>query len=226
MTERFLGHSSRTSIMLPQMIGVEAECNHRIANSLQIVASLISMDSQTLLDQDAKQSLEQAGRRIRAIAGVHRHLYALPSSEELDASHYLVALITDLESLCSGPRSTERLIYQIEPIRIDANVAISLGLILTEATINACKYAYGDGRRGNITIRLTENDDSSCRLEVSDEGIGFAPTRGARDCGGFGTRLISLAADRIGATYHYEHNRPGTHFILCFPKRACAFRLA
>jgi two-component sensor histidine kinase len=108
------------------------------------------------------------------------------------------------------------LITDLHPLRAQPEMAISLGLIVTEATLNACKYAYREGERGDVAIRLIPEGARSTRLEITDHGCGMARGMGPAKQG-FGAHVIALAANRIGGHFAYEDNRPGTRFVLSFP---------
>jgi two-component sensor histidine kinase len=202
---------------LPSLpLDMVAESNHRIANSLQLVAAMLSIESRQLDDGEARHSLEMTGLRIQAIAGVHRRLYAAPSVDALDVADYLVALIAELRPVCLPCLNDGELITELHPLLARPEMAISLGLIVTEATLNACKYAYAGGESGDVTIRLMPESAKSSRLEIADHGCGMAPHQGPIKQG-YGARVIALAASRIGGHFAYEDNRPGTRFVLSFP---------
>lgn len=196
---------------------MNAECNHRIANSLQMVASMISMESMQLNDDRARRSLEMAGLRIQAIAKVHRRLYSTPLGEDsLDLADYLMSLIGELRPLCLPSLNSGRLVTDLSPMAVRPEIATSLGLIAAEAIVNACKYAYSDGRCGDVAIQVRRNDLGTGTMSIADTGRGLSADNGASKSG-FGSRVIDLAADRIGATLRYEDNRPGTRLIVDFP---------
>ncbi len=208
-----------TSVILETPIGLymNAECNHRIANSLQMVASLISMESMQLHDDRARRSLEMAGLRIQAIAGVHRRLYSTSLGEDsLDLADYLISLIGNLRPLCLPSLNSGRLLANLIPMTVPPETATSLGLITAEAVVNACKYAYSDGRCGDVIIEIRRNGLDRGTISIADTGCGRSVDDGAARSG-FGSRVIDLAADRIGATVRYEDNRPGTRLIVDFP---------
>ncbi|MFT0879111.1 sensor histidine kinase [Rhodopseudomonas palustris] len=208
-----------TSVLIDSPAGLymNAECNHRIANSLQMVASLISMESLQLQDDQARRSLEMAGLRIQAIAGVHRRLYSTSLGEDsLDLADYLISLIRELRPLCLPSLNSGRLLADLIPMTVPPETATSLGLIAAEAVVNACKYAYSDGRCGDVIIQIRRNGLGGGAMSIADTGCGRSVDDGATKSG-FGSRVIDLAADRIGATIRYEDNRPGTRLIVDFP---------
>ena len=215
--QMFAAHRADATRQLQFPVDMEAESYHRIANSLQMVASIISIESRQLADDDARHSLETASRRIQAIAGVHRKLYAAPRVDVLDVADYLSSLVAELKSVCVPCLNGGDLIGEFMPLQSEPDTATCLGLIATEATLNACKYAYKDGRRGDVVIRLRSESASWSRLEVIDSGIGMSHPAGVPQAG-FGTWVIQAAASRIGGNFRYEDNRPGTRFVLSFPR--------
>ncbi|MGJ4998867.1 sensor histidine kinase [Bradyrhizobium sp. HKCCYLS3077] len=193
-----------------------AESHHRIANSLQLVASMISLESTQIHDDRARHSLKMAGVRIQAIAGVHRRLYSAPEVDCLDLASYLTSLIEELGPLCLPSLNSGKLVADLRPVTVRPETATSLGLIVAEAVVNACKYAYSDGRRGDIVIQVTRATADHGRLSISDTGRGM-PAGARALTSGFGGRVIDLAAERIGASICYEDNRPGTRLVVQFP---------
>jgi two-component sensor histidine kinase len=177
---------------------------------------MISIESRQLDDGAARHSLEMTGRRIQAIAGVHRRLCAAPSVDALDVADYLTSLIAELRPVCLPCLNDGELIADLYPLRARPEMAISLGLIVTEATLNASKYAYAGGEKGDVTIRLMAESAKSSRLEIADHGCGLAAHSGPIKQG-YGARVIALAASRIGGHFVYEDNQPGTRFVLSFP---------
>ncbi|MES5100325.1 response regulator [Agrobacterium sp. BA1120] len=172
------------------------EMNHRIANSLSLVSAMIRMQLNAVATEEARTALLETQSRISAIAGVHRSLYTAYNVGEVELDSYLSSIIHDLAR--SGQDSEKiRIVTDMETVKASPDQAVALGVIVTELTTNAIKYAYPDGV-GEIRI-LLKTQENMVRLVVEDDGIGISgsnPPKGT----GLGTRLITAMAQSLRAT--------------------------
>jgi two-component sensor histidine kinase len=173
------------------------EVNHRVANSLALVAALVHMQSRSVTDPGAQDALREVQARITAIAGVHRRLYTSSDVRSVEISDYLESLLRDLEFTMkeSGHASTVRLIA--EPIQIPTDKAVSIGVVVTELLTNAFKYAYPAGAGGEIRVRLREPSKGRVALSVEDDGVGWTGD-GVPQGTGIGSRIVSAMAKQLG----------------------------
>lgn len=194
------------------------EANHRLANSLQLVAALISVEARAIADPAANAVLLATRDRIGAIATVHRHLSVAADAGlggDIDLDDYLADLVVALRD-SHGDAGGRAILVEATPVRISAKKAVSIGIIVNELVSNACKYAYRPDEPGAVTVRLTTHG-RGFRIAVEDHGRGVVP--GARACGsGLGKRLIAATARSLDATFTYEDARPGTRFVLECPR--------
>ncbi|KQT54166.1 two-component system sensor histidine kinase/response regulator [Aureimonas sp. Leaf454] len=189
------------------------EVNHRVANSLQLVSSFVQLQAGTVSDESARVALRDTQRRILAIAQVHRRLYTSDDVDLVDMTDYLAALIAELEETWSTPVAPRSLRLESDPIRLDTDRAVSLGVIVNELVSNACKYAYAPSEAGEIRISLRREDADRFRLVVEDDGCGFvsaAPARGT----GLGRRLMGAMAHSLKTEIVYEPLAIGTRATL------------
>ena len=198
------------------------EIHHRVKNNLQIVASLLNLQSSRIRQPEARAEFQSARDRVRALATLHRHLYA---TGELNA----VQMRPFLQELCGqvfnamGEREGERLTLQIEAaaVEISADQAVPLSLIVTEAVSNAVKYAFPQGRSGRIELRLAATEDA-LTLRIADDGIGIPAGRAETEAGvrdGIGLQLIRGFVRQLGATLLIEEGH-GTRYTVTVPLRA------
>src|SRR5438445_15645 len=120
------------------------EVNHRVGNSLQIIASLLHLQANSATQDDVKAALTNAMGRAAAVAQVHRRLYTSHSLESVMLNQYLDALLEDLRRSAEGNRMS-RLTLKAEPIEIDPDRAVAIGIIVNELVMNAVIYAHADG---------------------------------------------------------------------------------
>ncbi len=181
------------------------EANHRIANSLQLLSAMISIEARMLEDRDGVAVLELTRGRIDAIAAVHRLLCEAGDGGTVDLATYLGRLGAELE-LGSG----HHILVEAEPVVVAARDATVIGMILSELVTNACKHAYAAGETGEIRVALSARGRGYL-LEISDDGRGL-PLGGRAD--GLGSRLIGVMARRLGGRWEYQDAGSGTRFAL------------
>lgn len=190
------------------------EVNHRVANSLQLVASLVRLQANAVSDSAAKEALAETQARIYAIAKIHRSLYGSGDVRWVALDEYLRELLAHLESTLRAEGHTATLRHEIEPIRLKTDASVGLGVVVTEWVTNAFKYAY-PGRPGEIRVRLKSLDGVTGELVVEDDGIGrgeAAPAKGS----GLGTRIVSTMAAAMHARIDHPSRPQGTAARLVF----------
>ena len=196
-------------ILLQQKEFLIGEVNHRVQNSLTLVASFLGLQSRASKSPDLHAAFEEARRRITAIALVHRRLYRGDKIEVVDAARYIEELCADTFSFM-GREWAEHLTLSLSPLQISTDRAVTLGLVITELLINSNKHAYG-GAAGPIAIELIEGRSNFC-LIVSDKGSGNAP---APD--GFGSRIMAGMLQQLAGELTYDDNHPGLRVTLTVP---------
>jgi len=188
------------------------EVNHRVGNSLQIIASLLHLQANSATQEDVKAALTNAMGRVAAVAQVHRRLYTSQDLKSVLLNQYLDALLDDLRRSAEGNRMS-RLTLKAEPIEIDPDRAVAIGIVANELVMNAVKYAYPDGA-GPIHVDL-RGDGNDIVLSISDDGVG---TNGKSDprSTGMGQRIVSAMATKLEATAERDPNHKGTRIVLRF----------
>ncbi len=200
------------------------EIHHRVKNNLQIVASLLNLQASRIKLPEARAEFQAARDRIRALATLHRHLYAYGELHTINMRSFLIELCGQLlQALGETPaRGRIKLDIEAPELRISSDQAVPMALIVTEAVSNAAKYAFPGGRSGHIEVRLTiigEGAAEMLRLTIEDDGVGISSGRaetaeGVRD--GIGTRLIRGFARQLQATLTLTHDG-GTRYMLDIP---------
>ena len=192
------------------------EVNHRVGNSLQIIASLLHLQASSAAEEDVKAALTNAMGRVAAVAQVHRRLYTSHDLKSVLLNQYLDALLEDLRRSAEGNRMS-RLTLKAEPIEIDPDRAVAIGIIVNELVMNAVKYAYPDGA-GPIHIDLTTRGGELV-LSIADNGVGLNAKTDPRSTG-MGQRIVAAMASKLAATVERDPAHHGTRIVLCFPRAA------
>ncbi len=190
------------------------EVNHRVGNSLQIIASLLHLQAASAAEDDVKAALTNAMGRVAAVAQVHRRLYTSHDLKSVLLNQYLDALLEDLRRSAEGNRMS-RLTLKAEPIEIDPDRAVAIGIIVNELVMNAVKYAYPDGA-GPIHVDLAARDDELV-LSIADNGVGLNAKTDPRSTG-MGQRIVAAMASKLAATVERDPAHDGTRIVLCFPR--------
>ncbi|MFW6076290.1 MAG: sensor histidine kinase [Hyphomicrobiales bacterium] len=180
------------------------EVHHRVKNNLQIVASLIRLQP-----GPAEAKVEMA-RRIAAMSAVHEQLYLSDQIGRIDVGDYLRKLV---ENLAQSYGRQAAIDYDLDEIGAEIELALPLGLVVSEITSNAFKHAFPDGRAARLTIELKRRNGDEAHLRISDNGIGFDP---AQQDDGLGLRLLQAFSQQLNATYSF-HIENGTTLELSFP---------
>ena len=194
------------------------EVNHRVGNSLQIIASLLHLQANSSTQDDVKAALTNAMGRVAAVAQVHRRLYTSHDLKSVLLNQYLDALLEDLRRSTEGERMS-RLTLKAEPIEIDPDRAVAIGIIVNELVMNAVKYAYTD-RTGPIHVALTSDGDDLL-LSISDDGVGLTGQIDPRSAG-LGQRIVSAVASKLEASVERDPNHAGTRILLRFQRAKTA----
>jgi len=192
------------------------EVNHRVANSLQLVSAFVQLQAAALDDEAARAALRETQRRIEAIGQVHRRLYTSDDVQTVDMAAYLAALLHELEETGVGAAGVRRLRLSADPIRLNTDRAVSLGVIVNELITNACKYAYATDEDGEVRVFLARDGDQALRLTVEDDGRGLTAGLAAQGTG-LGARVIAAMADSLGARLEYDAAHRGVRASLTAP---------
>ena len=193
------------------------EINHRVKNSLQLVASMFSLQATATQNAELTQSLQEATSRVTAVARIHERLYRTADIGTVDLASYLADICEDLAGL--APQCEVK--YEpAGPIPIATDRAVRVALLLTELMTNAAKHAYPEGRQGHVTVRLVRADEETVRLTVRDQGKGLPTAFDIERSGGLGLKIVRALLTQTGATLSIHRHQPGSEFVIDFPMQA------
>jgi PAS domain S-box-containing protein len=186
--------------LLAQREGLMRELQHRVKNSLALASSLLKLELDELSEERSKKVIRDSVSRINSMAGVYERLYRSSDLQSVDLRPYFEDLAQSVFDAYSSGRTGPSLSVESAELRIDAERACTLGLILNELLTNALKYAYPDGSGGPVRVSL-ERDGDAARLVVSDDGHGFPRDYDPLMAQSLGLTLVRMLSDQIGAAF-------------------------
>jgi len=178
-----------------------AEVNHRVANSLSLVGSLVRMQANSVEDPGAKAALAETQARITAIGNLHRSLYTSDDVRAVDLAGYLRSLLDEFAQSLGSSGQMPTIRFDAEPVLVKTDKAISIGLIATELVTNALKYAYPNGE-GEVRVSLSSTADRAT-LKVLDDGIGWNGSGTVKGTG-LGSKIVRAMAKSLGTELRYD----------------------
>lgn len=171
------------------------EIHHRVKNNLQVLSSLLHLQSRHIKDEMALDAVREGQNRVEAMGLIHQKLYMGDKLAAVEMRDYLHNLgDTLLDSFGMDDRIAIN--YQLQPLHLDVDTAIPLGLIINELVTNSLKYAFPDGRQGAIEISLWKESGSLC-LKVADDGVGKASAPQLKGSTSFGTNLVEILSKKL-----------------------------
>ena len=191
------------------------EIHHRVKNNLQVISSLLSLQSGYIEDKQAIEMIEESQNRIKSIALIHEQLYQSKDLARIDLTKYIRHLVADLFRSYGVNSETITLKINIDNILLDMDTAIPCGLIINELASNSLKHAFPAGKGGEIRIDLHSDKDNQFTLIISDNGVGFPGGLDFRDTKSLGLQLVNTLVDQLGGTIEL-HSNGGTEFKLAF----------
>jgi len=193
------------------------EIHHRVKNNLEVVSSLLELQSNQINDPHTKDAMVASQNRVHSIGIVHQKLYQGENLGAIEMKDYFVNLS---ESILDSFAANKRIQVEcaMNALNVDIDTAVPLGLIVNELLTNTIKYAFPDGQSGKVRIKLEKGANGNLQMLVSDNGVGKSGTiKGS----GFGGQLVSLLTRQLGGTVT-EDNINGTHIFFEFKSAKAA----
>lgn len=192
------------------------EIHHRVKNNLQIISSLLNLQSAEIEDPTASQKFQESQDRVKAMALIHERLYQSSDLAKIDFSGYVRSLTGHLVRSYRVNASVVRLNLEVESVPMNLDVAIPCGLIINELVSNAFKYAFPEGRNGCIDVRFRAAGDGGLALTVRDDGVGCAPEWNPEECDSLGLKLVRSLTEQLGGTLDFR-SRSGFACMIAIP---------
>jgi two-component sensor histidine kinase len=192
------------------------EIHHRVKNNLQIIASLLSLQSNTIHTEAVLAQFRDSQNRIRTMSLIHERLYRSNDLARIDFGPYLRDLTGALLDSYKARGSEIRLSIEADDVQINIDAAVTCGLLVNELVSNALKHAFPDGCRGTITVEMRVINDMRFQLTVCDDGVGFPNEVNFYKTASLGLQLVNSLTRQLGGTVGF-HKQPGSKITICFP---------
>jgi two-component sensor histidine kinase len=195
------------------------EVQHRVANSLQIIASVLMQSARNVQSEESRSHLRDAHSRVMSMANVQKQLSS-SQGDDVELQAYFNLLCQSLGASMIRDHGKQSIKVSVDDSRVVADVSISLGLIVTELVINALKHAFTPEGDGEIVVNYRSRE-MDWTLSVSDDGVGMPPDS-ARATPGLGTSIVEALARQLQAEIQVAKGHPGTVVSIIHEHRAAA----
>lgn len=187
------------------------EVDHRVKNNLQLISSLLLLQTRRTGDPAVKTALKSAQARVNAVAIVHRRLFQGDDPHLFDLSAFLRDMVGD--AIGGSGRADIKAILAMEPVHLPASQAAALALVVGELLENVVRHAFPDGREGRLNVTVTQ-DQGEVRIEIADDGVGMkAGVSGS----GFGGTIVKLLCQQLHARLEITDANPGLRTLIRLP---------
>jgi two-component sensor histidine kinase/sensor domain CHASE-containing protein len=208
--EKKAGDAQRKEILLK-------EIHHRVKNNLQVISSLLDLQARASGDAHTKALLDESRGRLRAMSLIHEKLYQVEAAAGVPMREYIGELVVQLRnSFLADPDAVETRV-DAEAISLDMDLAVPCGLIIHELVSNALKYAFPDGKKGLVTVRMREEEGERLVLEVGDDGVGIPTVLDIGTPVTLGLRIVQVLSSQLRGVLSLDR-RSGSLFTLAFPR--------
>jgi len=173
------------------------EIHHRVKNNLQVLSSLLHLQSRQITDETALNAVREGQNRVDAMGLIHQKLYVGDNVAAVEMRDYLHHLGDTLLDSFGMDDERVKITYSLETMHLDVDTAIPMGLIINELVTNSLKYAFPNGRSGTVEIALWKDDAGHLCLKVADDGVGKAAAVELKNSTSFGTSLVQMLSKKL-----------------------------
>ncbi len=190
------------------------EIHHRVKNNLQIISSLLNLQSNKIEDKEITLLLNESKNRIQAIALVHDKLYRSNDFTSINFNEYLLEILDQQQRIYLNPNQKIKIITDCEAINLKLDLAVPLGLIASEVITNAFKHAFINHPTPILKIKL-KKVNHQIQLTITDNGKGLPDTFNINESNTLGMELITALSEQINSSISFKSNQ-GTEFSILF----------
>jgi PAS domain S-box-containing protein len=193
------------------------EIHHRVKNNLQIISSLLRMQSRRRLDEGTLVLFQESQNRVQSMALIHEQLYQSPDLSQIDFGEYIGKLTDNLFRSYGVSQRKIAISIETNGIKLALDTAIPCGLLINELVSNSLKYAFPDDKKGKINIQLKSINDASITLTVSDNGIGIPDTLNWQNSKSLGLRIVDSLTRQLKGNIILKSNYGTTFDVTFYP---------
>ena len=193
------------------------EVHHRVKNNLQVINSILNLQSSYVKDEETAQIIIESQNRIRSMSFIHESLYQTKDFTHISFDSYITTLVTNLVHSYEIRSNQIKLDLEIDKVELALDQAIPCGLILNELITNALKYAYPNGEKGVISIKV-KSDDNNIQISVKDFGVGLPEGFNIAESDSLGLSLVETLVSQLDGQCTVKTNK-GTEFLVIFVKQ-------
>lgn len=193
------------------------EVHHRVKNNMQVISSILNLQSSYVSDEYALSLLKESQNRIKTMAYIHESLYQNKTFATIDFSDYIATLSSNIIQSYAVSTDKVKLILNISKVVLGLDVSIPAGLIINELVTNSIKHAFNDGKTGFLSINL-KSQNNTVILDVVDNGIGLPDNFDYRNTNSLGLQLVNTLVEQIDGTVEFKNRASGgTEVNITFP---------
>ena len=194
---------------------INKEVHHRVKNNLQVISSLLDIQSQSNVDEKVKEVLQESKLRVQSMAFIHQNLYEDEGMNLVDMKNYIQNLIDHLYT--TFHKNSERINIEtnVSPVLLNMDIVVSVGMIINELVTNSLKYAFLNKKEGTIKVHLSERNHFITFI-VEDNGQGLPPQLDVFTIKSFGYKMIRAFVQKLKAQMTIESDA-GTKISIVFP---------
>lgn len=193
------------------------EVHHRVKNNLQVISSILNLQSSYVKDQSSLDILRESQNRIKSMSFIHESLYQTRDFSRIEFSDYILSLSNNLIHSYSIEAGKIKLSTDFKKVFLSLDQAIPCGLIVNELVSNALKYAFPQGTTGEISLKIKESDNI-IRIHIADNGIGLPADLDVEHSESLGLQLVYTLIDQLDATIEVNSEK-GTNYLITFEKQ-------
>ena len=191
------------------------EIHHRVKNNMQIIYSLLNIQSRHFKDKDVRNMLREVQNRVRSMALLHEKLYQSRDLARIEFGDYIQKLAFGLYHSFGVNPDDIKLKINVDSVSLGVNTAIPCGLIINELVTNSLRHAFPSGKRGRVSIDLLFHHDKELRLAVRDDGVGLPKNLDFRNTESLGLQLVNTLVEQLEGDIKLDR-RSGTSFKITF----------
>ena len=193
------------------------EVHHRVKNNLQVISSILNLQSTYVEDEKTLSILRESQNRVKSMSFIHESLYRTKDFNSIDFSEYIERLANNMVYSYQYSQNRIGLKLDIEEVFLSLDISIPCGLIINELLSNALKYAFPENQKGEIYISVKELNDSKIQIKVEDNGVGFPEDLDINKVESLGMLLVNTLVEQIDGDIEII-SKEGTKYLITFDR--------